>query len=156
MVPEAQILLVRAGPEHLVELPIGDVREIMRPLPWIPFAQMPPAVRGVSTLRGRPVPVVDLGSLLIDTPIEADAVGARFVHLRSRSADDADPGGALLCAGVLGVRTVTDDASAPAPLLREAAGATLASLRAQGGALVAALDRSRVRAHLERAKQAMP
>ena len=56
-------LLCRAGP-HLCALPLEQVAEVMRPLPFEPLAGAPPFVRGVAVIRGGPVPVLDLACLL--------------------------------------------------------------------------------------------
>src|SRR5579859_3793791 len=56
-------LLCRAGP-HLCALPLEQIAEVMRPLPFEPLADAPPFVRGVAVIRGVRVPVVDLARLL--------------------------------------------------------------------------------------------
>jgi purine-binding chemotaxis protein CheW len=43
---------------------LEDVVETMRPLPVEPLAGAPPFVRGVAVVRGDPVPVVDVASLV--------------------------------------------------------------------------------------------
>lgn len=58
-----QALVFRAG-AHLAALAVEQVTEVMRPLPVEVLAGAPPYVRGICVLRGRPVPVVDLGLLL--------------------------------------------------------------------------------------------
>jgi purine-binding chemotaxis protein CheW len=50
----------------------------MRPLPVRSFANVPAFVRGVSTIRGEPVPVVDLARLLGGP----EATAGRFVVVR--------------------------------------------------------------------------
>jgi purine-binding chemotaxis protein CheW len=49
-------------------LPLGHVLEIMRALPLTPIATAPRYVRGLSIIRGKPLPVVDLGMLLDEQP----------------------------------------------------------------------------------------
>lgn len=56
-------LACRAGP-HVCALPLAHVIEIMRPLPVEPFARAPDFMRGLSIVRGAPVPVVDARGLL--------------------------------------------------------------------------------------------
>ncbi|MFZ5889512.1 MAG: chemotaxis protein CheW [Myxococcota bacterium] len=59
----ASLLLVRAH-QLTCALPLGSVSEVMRPLPLQLLAGLPPYVRGVSMIRGRATPVVDLSVLL--------------------------------------------------------------------------------------------
>ncbi|WP_189113601.1 chemotaxis protein CheW [Pilimelia terevasa] len=92
-------LLFRAG-SLLCALPLEDVVETMRPLPVRPLADVPAYVRGVSVLRGVPVPVVDAAALVGGEP----AAATRFVSVRGSR------GGLALATGeVLGV---ADDADA--------------------------------------------
>jgi purine-binding chemotaxis protein CheW len=61
-------------------IPMRHVVETMRPLPIESVPEMPDFVRGVSLIRGAPVPVIDLGVLLeIGEP---SASYGRFVTLR--------------------------------------------------------------------------
>jgi purine-binding chemotaxis protein CheW len=57
------VLVVRAG-DRLAALPLGTVRETMRPLPLQPVGGAPAFVAGMSVLRAEPVPVVILDALL--------------------------------------------------------------------------------------------
>jgi purine-binding chemotaxis protein CheW len=59
-------------------LPISSVIEAMRPLPIEPVSGTPPFVRGVSIIRGMPVPVVDMRILLG----AEGGIASRFVALR--------------------------------------------------------------------------
>jgi purine-binding chemotaxis protein CheW len=59
----ADWLVCRAG-AGLCALPLGPVIEIMRPLPIEPVAAPPPGLRGLSVIRGVPVPVLDLAALM--------------------------------------------------------------------------------------------
>ena len=45
-------------------IPLAHVRETLRPLAVEPLTGVPDYVRGVSVIRGQPVPVVDLAALL--------------------------------------------------------------------------------------------
>ena len=58
-----QSLVFRAD-AHLAAIGLEHVTEVLRPLPVEPLAGVPPYVRGICVLRGRPVPVVDIGLLL--------------------------------------------------------------------------------------------
>jgi purine-binding chemotaxis protein CheW len=85
----------------------------MRPLRVEPITGVPPFVRGLSIIRGSPVPVVDLGSLLAGHPGDTST---RFVTLRV-----GDRRVALAVDAVLGVCDL--DASLVRelpPLLRDA------------------------------------
>ena len=62
-VPTTTALLCRAR-TRLCALPIAHVVETMRPLPVAPLAGAPPFVCGLALIRGRAVPVVDVGMLL--------------------------------------------------------------------------------------------
>ena len=72
-------LIVTAG-ALTCAIPLQYVAETMRPLPIEPLAQMPGFIRGVALIRGAPVPVIDLGTLL-----RSEAGGSRcgrFVTVR--------------------------------------------------------------------------
>jgi len=56
-------LLVRAG-GRLVGLPLAQVVEVLDPGAAFPVPSVEPAVRGVSVIRGRILPLVHLGALL--------------------------------------------------------------------------------------------
>ncbi len=56
-------LVVGAG-AHRCAFPLDVVVETMRPLPVRPVAGTAACVRGLATVRGRAVPVVDLGAFL--------------------------------------------------------------------------------------------
>jgi chemotaxis signal transduction protein len=56
-------LLVRAG-HRLVGLPLAQVVEVLDPGTAFPVPATEPAVRGVTVVRGRIVPLVHLGALL--------------------------------------------------------------------------------------------
>jgi purine-binding chemotaxis protein CheW len=90
-----KVLLVRTD-RRTCALALEHVVEIMRPLPAEPVRGMPPFLRGIAILRGVPVPVVDLGSLLGMTDTSEPR---RFVLLRMASRL-----GAIAVGAVLGVR----------------------------------------------------
>jgi purine-binding chemotaxis protein CheW len=56
-------LVVKAGTRGCA-IPLQHVRETLRPLPIEPVAGVPLYLRGISLIRGHPVPVADLGALL--------------------------------------------------------------------------------------------
>jgi purine-binding chemotaxis protein CheW len=72
------LLLCRVA-TRLIGLPLAQVVETMRPLPIEAIARAPRGVRGLSIVRGTPVPVVDVRQLLDDEHREPD----RFVTLRA-------------------------------------------------------------------------
>ncbi|HLX63898.1 MAG TPA: chemotaxis protein CheW [Planctomycetota bacterium] len=90
-------LLARAA-GRLCALPLANVFEVMRPLPIEPFPAMPPSVLGLSTIRGTPLPVVDLAQLVEPRPpVSGDAShgapetrltlsGRRFITIRTNDA----------------------------------------------------------------------
>jgi chemotaxis signal transduction protein len=57
------VLFARAG-RRLVALPLEQLVEIVDPGPAVPVPARDPALRGLATLRGRLVPLVNLGALL--------------------------------------------------------------------------------------------
>ncbi len=112
--PPAAVTLVCRARARLCALPLEAVVETMRPLPVNELPGAPPFVRGVSLIRGAPVPVVDVGRLLGD----AGSAGAtRFVVLRL-----GERRVALAVEAVLGLRELPSQQLAELPpLLRDAA-----------------------------------
>jgi purine-binding chemotaxis protein CheW len=109
----ASWLLCRAG-ARLCALPLENVVETMRLLPIEPIAGAPRSVLGLCPIRGLPVPVVDLQSLLAapESPLQ------RMVTLKVGSRTVA-----IAVESVLGIRSIgADESSRLPPLLREAAG----------------------------------
>lgn len=76
----ARVLLVTAG-ARVGALPVHHIAETMRPLPVEPVAGAPRCVRGLSVIRGAPVPVVDLPTLL-GGRASAAPVSKRFVTVK--------------------------------------------------------------------------
>jgi purine-binding chemotaxis protein CheW len=74
-----RVLIVTIG-TRACAIPVQDVVETMRPLPIESIAGMPGFIRGVSVIRGTPVPVVDLGALL-QASDRSDTCG-RFVTVK--------------------------------------------------------------------------
>ena len=87
-------LIFRAGPLRCA-LPIDEVIETMRPLRIRPLAATPVFVPGISIMRGVPVPVVDMATLLAGEP----GAVSRFVAVRTGRGPVA-----LATGDVLGVR----------------------------------------------------
>jgi len=109
----ASWLLCRAG-ARLCALPLENVIETMRLLPIEPVSGAPRSVLGLCPIRGLPVPVVDLQSLLA----EPESPLQRMVTLKVGSGTVA-----IAVESVLGVRSIgADQSSRLPPLLREAAG----------------------------------
>jgi len=112
-------LIVRAG-ENLCALPLPSVVETMRPLPLKSLPDTPFFVRGFSTIRGEPLLVACLLSLLTGTP--AESAGRRFVTLRI--------GGRRLAVSVdevLGIRSIDPKFLCDLPPLLQVAGHDLIS-----------------------------
>ena len=110
----ARVLIVAAG-ARACALPVHHVAETMRPLPVEPVAGTPPYVRGLSVIRGAPVPVIDLPALLDHRASSTSSTG-RFVMVK---ADDRRF--ALAVDSVIGIRALeaTQLEELP-PLLRHA------------------------------------
>lgn len=90
--------------DRFVRIPIRSILEVMDPAAVTQLPGSPPAVRGITSYRGSPATVVDLGIAMGHRQEEA---GERLIVLRWRTH--------LLALRVDRVRTVTDDAgSSPA------------------------------------------
>jgi purine-binding chemotaxis protein CheW len=127
--------LICVAGELRCALPLAQVIETMRPLPIEPLSSVPGFVRGVSVIRGAPVPVVDLGLLLGGV-----SHATRFITL-SLSSDGRVV--ALAVEGILGVRDVPALAELP-PLLRDADTAAVAAIGTLDAALLVLLKVARV------------
>jgi purine-binding chemotaxis protein CheW len=113
-------LVCRVG-ARCCALPLDQVVETMRPLPVEALPDAPPFVRGMSMIRGVPVPVVDAGALLqaVDPPPPT-----RFIAMRVGRRQVA-----LAVGEVLGVRDVpAASLRALPPLLSEAGGGVVAAV----------------------------
>lgn len=93
-----EVLLCKVG-ERLCALPLVHVVETMRPLSVEVFPGMPPAVRGLAIVRGKPTPVLD-AAMLVGLPTAANE--HRFVTLRI-----GDRRVALAVDEVIGVRSLS-------------------------------------------------
>jgi chemotaxis signal transduction protein len=69
-----EVLVVRAG-ERRVGLPIEHLVEVLELGDTRPVPSLEPALRGVTHVRGRMVPVLHLGALLAGAPCPAEASG---------------------------------------------------------------------------------
>jgi purine-binding chemotaxis protein CheW len=127
----------RAG-ENIVALPLADVVEVMRPLPFSTLEGAPAFVLGAGRVRGAAVPVIDARALLGG---EAGPFAAkRWISLRlgTRRA-------ALAVDEVLGTRTVGDaELSAMPPLLDGVASGVAEWVASVDEQLVFVLDSARL------------
>jgi len=121
----------------LCAIPVEHVREIMRPLPIAPLAEMPRFVRGVAVVRGVPIPVIDAATLLGAISFRQPG---RFVALRSNARSAA-----LAVESVLGVRDLsTASIHALPPLLRDASGDIMSTIGTLDAELLFVLQAARV------------
>ena len=128
-------LLCRAG-ARLCALPLGNVVETMRLLPIAPIAGAPRSVLGLCPIRGLPVPVVDLQSLLG----EPESPPRGMVTLKIGSGTFA-----VAVESVLGVRAIGgDDSDRLPPLLRGAADDIVAALGMLDSELLLFLQSARI------------
>jgi purine-binding chemotaxis protein CheW len=112
-------LLCRTG-TCICALPLGQVIETMRIRPIETVAGAPHCVRGLSMIRGAPVPVVDTGLIFGGRP----TLSERLVTMRIGSRTVA-----LAVETVLGVRDIATGAcEALPPLLRDAVGEMIAAI----------------------------
>lgn len=94
-------------------IPLAQVIETMRLLPVEPLGGMPRFVRGLSIIRGKPLPVVDLSALLGDE--DAFASCRRLVTIRA-----GEHAVALAVRAVLGIRDLGSvELEKRPPLLRD-------------------------------------
>jgi purine-binding chemotaxis protein CheW len=121
---------------RLCALPLQHVIETLRPLPVDPVAGAPRFVRGLTRLRGEPVPVVDAARLLGDD----EAPAQRYVALTMGARRIA-----LAVGEVLGVRAVpADELQALPPLLHEAATDVIAAIGRLDAELLLVLEATRL------------
>lgn len=128
-------LLCRAA-AHLYAIPLEHVIESMRALPIEAISEAPRYVRGLSVIRGSPVPVVDPGLLLGDQPTHA----RRLVTIRSGHRTIA-----LAAEAVLGIRSIAPETfNQLPPLLRDAAAQTIAAIGTLDAELLFFLNETRI------------
>jgi chemotaxis signal transduction protein len=101
-------LLVRAGGRR-VGLALTSVVEVLEPGAVYPVPSLEPAIRGVTSVRGRILPVVDLGALLRGGAFAAERGGtAVVVDLEGqRLCLEVDEAEEVLRGGALPVPTAT-------------------------------------------------
>jgi purine-binding chemotaxis protein CheW len=132
----AETVVVRAH-RLLCALPMANVVETFRPLPVQPVSGLPGFVRGLSVVRGAPLPVVHLGALLGDG---AGEPGQRFVTVRGAARLFV-----LEVREVLGVRSIAEARLVQAPpLLSGVVGNYVERIGTLDEQLLAVLDSSRL------------
>jgi purine-binding chemotaxis protein CheW len=129
------VVLCRVG-TRLCGVPIEHVAETMRPLPVEPVAGMPAFVRGLSVIRGAPVPVVDAAALLSEGAPEG--LPGRYVTLEL-----GDRRVALAVDEVRGIRRLAALRDLP-PLFAEAGNQAVESVGTLDGDLLLVLKRTRL------------
>lgn len=133
---QQHVLLVRALGWYCA-LPVGNVTETCRPLPFHPIQDMPDFVRGVAVIRGRPTPVLHLGMLL---GVGSGTPGRRYVNVLLH-----DRPVALEVDEVLGVRALSKSQLAMTPpLVGGALTERVEGLSVLDGELMAWLDTGRL------------
>ena len=121
----------------IAALPLGDVVETMRPLPIEPLAGVPSFVVGLAVVRGAPLPVLDVGALLLGG---ASPAWTRFVTVRTKRADVV-----LAVEDVLGVGSLADAALRDLPPLTKSSDAdVVAAVGARDHELLFVLDSVRL------------
>jgi purine-binding chemotaxis protein CheW len=117
-------------------LPLGQVLEIMRPLPIDPISRAPSFVLGVAIVRGEPTPVIDCGAFM---QVSAPAQHTRWASVR------AGQGTAVLAfESIRGVRALPTQLHALPPLLCGAPSEQIARLASLDAALLLVLHESRL------------
>jgi purine-binding chemotaxis protein CheW len=128
-------LLCRAG-NHLCAIPIEHVIEVLRVLPIEPVSGAPPYVLGLCIIRGSAVPVVDAGLLIGGQTTKSE----RLIAIRA-----GDRTIALAAEAVLGIAAIRAETfNKLPPLLRKAAGETIASIGVLDSELLLLLRTARI------------
>lgn len=131
-VPLHVLLCRQAG--TCIAIPLAHVVEIMRPLSCEPVPGMPRFLRGLSVVRGSPVPVVDAGMLL-----GAEGDVSRWVSLRA--------GERTLALGVdevLGLADLDPESMLARPSLLDASADVISSVAARDSQLLVVLRATRI------------
>ncbi len=119
--------------QHLCGLPLAYVVETMRPLPIEAITGAPGVVEGVAVIRGMPLPVLDLGTLLGDG---ADQPSTRFITVKTGARQVA-----LAVTSVVGLHNLSVDVIRDIPpLLQEAAGDTITAIGALDAEMLMVLN----------------
>jgi purine-binding chemotaxis protein CheW len=136
----AASLVCRVG-ALLCALPLAHVGETMRTLPAEPLAGVPPFVRGLAIVRGRPTPVIDAAALLSDATRPSDtAPTERFVTV-----SPGDHPFMLAVDAVVGVMRLSGGvAAALPPVLQTPRLAAIAATGSLDGALLLVLEHTRL------------
>lgn len=128
-------LLCRSG-KHYYALPLESVAEVMRMLPIEQLAGVPPYVRGLSIIRGTPVPIVDIGLLIGNRPTQS----GRMVTLKV-----LDRVVAIQVEAVFGIHAFAADTFCQLPpLLRDVATEAITALGSLDAELLLALHTARL------------
>ncbi len=131
-----QTLIVTVG-GRACAVPVQHVLETMRALPIEPIAGAPAFVRGLSVIRGAPIPVVDLGALL-GSPMAQER--GRFVTLKLGTRQVA-----LAVDQVIGLRTLDRAGLSELPaLVRDGGGDLIDGIGAADAQLLVVLRATRV------------
>jgi len=130
---EIEMLSFRLGGEEYV-LPVDDVREVLKSRELTIVPNSPPHVLGVTSIRGRVLPVIDLGRRLGLPPAVRDEK-ARIIII---SPDDEDAG--IMVDRVTGVVRISPDAIRPAPETVEQGAEFLKGIARKGERLYILLD----------------
>ena len=126
-----QIVVFRLGEEEYA-FGVADVHEIIGPAAPRPVSSPDPWVRGIISLRGRIVPVLDLATRLgLDREAPADH---RIVIIEAQAGIAG-----VMVDDVVGVLTVTDDHLEEFPVTADGGLAAVVNL---GDRVIALLDRS--------------
>jgi purine-binding chemotaxis protein CheW len=132
----SRLLLCRAG-ARLCALPIEHVVETMRPLPIEAMPGAPPFVCGLSMVRGVPLAVVDVGTLLGMSDLPAPS---RFVSVRAGRRQVVLAVGEVLGVSDLPAASLHD----LPPLLGEAGAGVASAIGALESALLVVLQASHI------------
>lgn len=84
---DSGILVARLHGEEY-GLRVSEAREVLPVPPITPVPRVPPALRGVAPVRGRPVPVVDLGERLLGRPVDGAHRLARIIVVDREEEDE--------------------------------------------------------------------
>ncbi len=140
---EGNLWLLCRLDNRLCALPLEQVVEIMRPLPVEPLAAAPPFVRGLSIIRGTPVPVVGTPVPVVDVALLLGAPrnrSTRYVTIRAGARHVA-----IEVGEVLGVRVLPlEKLQAVPPLFREATADVVSAIGAADDQLLLVLRSARL------------
>ena len=125
---------------RLCALPLDHVVETMRPLPIEPFLTPLRFVRGLATVRGAQVPVVDTERLFSPHESEDKTEPGRLITIRSGQHVVA-----LTADGVVGVRRIPDESLQELPpLLKDAEADVISSIATLDKELLLILNSARL------------